>query len=208
MKSQKAYNKVKMSIKRRKIFSIIITILNVAALGACAVGAAYELRANNVRSGELYQLVQAADESGVGVENALQNLQVHVTTHMNASPLPQLGDNAPVQLSNSYQRAKTAETERVSAERERVTQDGIIACETQFGSSNLTTRSQCIANYGAAHPVSPEKEIIVDLYRYDFASPTWSPDNAGWLVIASLVLAAILVLRIVTKIVAIFILRN
>jgi len=197
-----------MGIKKRKIISASITSVNVLALGATVTYAALELRSNNTRSGELYLLVQAADESNVGINQALMNLQQHVASHMNASPLPQLGDNAPVQLSRSFERAKASEAARVTSERERVTQEGIAACEAQFGTSQLTTRSQCIADYGASHPVKPEREIIADLYRYDYVSPLWTPDKAGWLVLVAIVLAATLVLRVLSKVIATFIIRN
>jgi hypothetical protein len=197
-----------MGTKKRKIISAAITSINVVALGGAATLAALELRTNNTTSGELYQRVQSADEANAGIAEALSALQLHVATHMNASPLPQLGDNAPVQLSRSYERAKAAEVARVTAERERVTKEGIAVCEAQFGTSQLTVRSQCIADYGAAHPVQPEREIIADLYRYDFVSPIWTPDKAGWLVLVAIVLAASLVLRIVSKVLATFLIKN
>lgn len=193
---------------KRKIFSASFTGANIIALGASATFAALALRDNNALSGELYSSVQAADEAGVGVNEALEALQVHVASHMNASPLPQLGDNAPVQLSKSYERAKAAETARASAERERVTKEGIAVCEAQFGTSRLTTRSQCIADYGAAHPVQPERQVVADLYRYDFVSPLWTPDKAGWLILVSVVLASIFLVRLVAKILAVFIIKN
>ena len=197
-----------MNNKKKKLISIATATLNVGALGVTGVLAAYALRDNNRRSGELYGLVQAADESGIGVTEALVNLQTHVATHMNASPLPQLGENAPVQLAKSYERAKNAESTRVTTQREQVTNEGIATCEAQFGRANLVTRSNCIAEYGAAHPVQPEKVILADLYRYDFASPMWTPDKAGWLVIVFVVLALMLAVRIVAKIVATLIFKR
>ena len=101
-----------MSHKKKKLFSIATASVNIAALGTTTVMAVYALRDNNTQSGVLYGLVQTADEQGVGVNEALATLQQHVATHMNASPLPQLGENAPVQLSRSYERAKTAESTR------------------------------------------------------------------------------------------------
>lgn len=197
-----------MRTKKNKLISASITALNIAGLGASAFVTAVELRRNNVRSGELYKLVVAADESGSGVDRALENLQLHVAGHMNASPLPQLGENAPVQLSKSYERAKLAESTRVTSERERVTREGIATCESQFGSSNLVTRSNCIAQYGLAHPVQPEREIIADLYRYDFVSPSWTPDKAGLFLLVSVVLAITLALRIVSRVIASFLIKN
>lgn len=193
---------------KKRILSIAITSANTIALGASVVKSAYELRANNTKAGDLYKLVQAADESGVGTQDALANLQNHVATHMNASPLPQLGENAPVQLSKSYERAKAVESIRVTTERQKVTNDGIAICEAQYGTSNLVTRSNCIAQYGASHPVQPEKQILADLYRYDFVSPFWTPDKAGWLVLVSVVLAITLVTRLLIKLVVSFIIRR
>lgn len=197
-----------MNSKKKKIFSVATSTLNVVALGATSVMAAYALRNNNKRSGELYGLVLAADESGVGVNEALINLQTHVATHMNASPLPQLGENAPVQLAKSYERAKSVESTRVTSERVQVTNEGIATCEAQFGRANLVTRSNCIADYGAAHPVQPEKVILADLYRYDFVSPMWTPDKAGWLVVVTVALTLALAIRIIAKITATLIFRH
>ncbi len=197
-----------MNSKKKKILSAATSTLNVVALGATSVMAAYALRNNNKRSGELYGLVLAADESGVGVNEALINLQTHVATHMNASPLPQLGENAPVQLAKSYERAKSAESTRVTSERVQVTNEGIATCEAQFGRANLVTRSKCIADYGAAHPVQPEKVILADLYRYDFVSPMWTPDKAGWLVVVTVALTLALAIRIIAKITATLIFRR
>ena len=197
-----------MSNKKKKLVSIVTVTLNTVALGTASVTTAYALRDNNRRSGELYGLVQTADESGVGITDALANLQTHVATHMNASPLPQLGENAPVQLAKSYERAKSVESARVTAERVQVTNEGIATCEAQFGRANLITRSNCIAEYGAAHPVQPEKVIIADLYRYDFVSPMWTPDKAGWLVVVSVGLALALAVRIIAKIIATLIFKR
>lgn len=186
----------------RRVRRIGVFTLNAAALVYTTASAVFALRENNAKSGELYQSLQAADTAGVGVEEALIALQTHVNTHMNASPLPQLGDNAPVQLSQSYQRAKIAEQARATSERERVNAEAIAYCEAQFGRSNLVTRTQCVADYSTAHPVQSEREPVADLYRYDFISPMWTPDRAGWLIVVSVILATTLVLQVATRLVA------
>lgn len=195
-------------MKKRSGLSIAVTGLHAGGLAISVYYAVIELRNNNVRSGELYKLVQAADESGVGVQEALKNLQEHVAGHMNASPLPQLGENAPVQLSKSYERAKLVESVRVSSERERVTREGIGFCESRFGNANLVTRSNCIAEYGAGHPVQPEREIVADLYKYDFVSPSWTFDKAGVMVLISVLLAVSLFIRVGSKLLTSFILKS
>jgi hypothetical protein len=177
--------------------SAYIGLLSVSAY--TGVSAVYALRDNNIRSGELYLALQKADESGVGVTEALQSLQLHVTSHMNASPLPQLGDNAPVQLNKSFERAKQAESARATADRERVNAEAIASCEAQFGRSSLVVRTQCVANYTSPNPAVAERTIVPELYKYDFVSPSWTPDRAGWLIVVTAVLVSILLLQIVSR---------
>jgi hypothetical protein len=176
--------------------------------GIFAYSTARQLRSNNERAGELYIAVQKADQEGVGVSTALQELQVYVTGHMNASPLPQLGDNAPVQLQKSFERAKATESARATADRERVTAEAIAACESQFRSASLVARTECVANYQPATPALAERETVADIYRYDFVSPVWTPDVSGWLVVATIISTVALTAHILLRLVSRYVLSS
>lgn len=173
-------------------------------LAAAGVGVSVlALRDNNLKMIALYEKVKAADTSGVGTYDRLKDLQVFVSQHMNATP-PKLGSNPGIQLVETYKRAKTAETARVTAERERIYNEAISFCEAALPQSLLSQRAQCIIDRNASQTVT-ERQIVPDLYRYDFVSPRWSPDLAGWSIIISIVLVGILLLQILARIVSRFI---
>lgn len=163
---------MKLGISKLTITLVVVTL---AVSGASLLA----LRTNNQRMIALYKQVELADLNGQGVHEALEALQNHVATHMNSTP-PKLGDNPSVQLKASYERAKKIETNRVSAEREKVAVDATAYCEATIRNTLLSNRASCVAEYIAARPVV-EKPILADLYRYDFVSPRWTPDTAGWL---------------------------
>lgn len=170
-------------------------------LAAAGVGASIlALRDNNLKMIALYEKVKEADTSGVGTYDRLKDLQVFVAQHMNATP-PKLGSNPGIQLVETYKRAKAAETARVTAERERIYNEAISYCEAALPQSLLSQRAQCIIDRNASQTVT-ERQIVPDLYRYDFVSPRWSPDLAGWSIVVSVVLVAVFVLQILARIVS------
>jgi len=171
-----------------------LPLLLTAGVVASSISLVSGLRANNLRMLELREDVFIADESGQGIEDALRALQAHVTTHMNAD-LPRLGDNPAIQLKNTYERLQTAESQRVSEARQALTDEATAYCEANVRGVQLSVRAQCVSEYIAARPVS-EKEINPDLYRYNFASPRWSPDLAGWSYVALVCFGAALFLNI------------
>ena len=149
------------------------------------------LRANNQKMIELRAAVFVADEEDGDIEGALKTLREHVYTHMNTDLAA--GPNAirpPIQLKYHYERLVLAEQARLGKSSNRnVYTDAQNYCEEQnptgFSGRN---RLDCVRDYIYDHGVE-QKEVNVpeDLYKFDFSSPRWSPDLAGW----SLLLAAI-----------------
>jgi hypothetical protein len=171
-------------------------ILAVSGVGVSILA----LRDNNLKMIDLYKKVEAADVSGVGTYDHLKDLQVFVANHMNATP-PKLGSNPGIQLVKTYERAKQVESSRVTAERARVYNEAIDFCEVALPKSLLSQRAQCIIDRNGSQIVT-EHQIVSDLYRYDFISPTWSPDLAGWSVLISAALIVILLLQIVARLIS------
>ncbi|MEO8784753.1 MAG: hypothetical protein ABI221_00245, partial [Candidatus Saccharimonadales bacterium] len=64
--------------------------------------------------------------------------------------------------------------------------DAQAECEKEFpiGLSG-SGRIPCIQSYIAAHGIQKQDAIPVSLYEFDFVSPRWSPDLAGWSMVAS-----------------------
>jgi hypothetical protein len=145
---------------------------------------AWALRQNSLGLEPKVTAVIAADEAGTGIEEAVQDLGNYITSHMNANL------ENPVQLAASYNRAVQDELERAQA-----TSNGSVyrqaQAECEVRSVPLSVRAQCIQDYvlnNASPGQDPATELVFPdraLYTYDFVSPAWSPDRAGFAVLLS-----------------------
>lgn len=167
-------------LSRARTASKVIIGIGFIASGAYTL---YALRQNNLEMQKLHTAVIEADKSGQDVYDKLADLQLYIARHMNTNP-PKLGTNASVQLVNTYQRDKQAEAERVSTARTTIANAATEYCESELRSARLTDRASCVAQYVAERPVV-ERAVVADLYRYDFTSPRWTPDTAGWSLVAT-----------------------
>lgn len=156
----------------------------------------YALRANNLEMVRLREAVVRADETNGDVEKALQTLRQHVHGHMNTNLSS--GDFAikpPIQLKYRYERLITAERERVAAVNAKIYTDAQADCERRFPAGlSGSGRIPCIQEYVTAHGAK-EQPIPDELYKFDFVSPIWSPDLAGWSMVLSGLLLLIALVR-------------
>jgi hypothetical protein len=152
-----------------------------------AVGA---LRHNNLTALKLRDEVNKVDQANGDVETALRNLREYVYGHMNTNLSS--GPNAikpPIQLKYRYERLLEAQKGSSDANTAKVYTDAQNHCEQLFprglsGSGRIPCVTEYIASHNVAVPTIPDA-----LYKFDFVSPTWSPDLAGWsLVIFTLTL--------------------
>lgn len=153
------------------------------------------LRGNNLTMIKLRDVVYEADKNGGDVSTALNNLRRYVHGHMNTDLSS--GGNAikpPIQLKYTYERLQAAEQQRVNAINSQVYSAAQAYCEQQNPAGfSGRTRVPCIEDYVTRNGVKA-KAIPPSLYQFDFISPSWSPDLAGWsLVVSGLLLAAFLV---------------
>ncbi len=149
------------------------------------------LRTNNLTMVHLRAQVYQADKDNSDVRSALTKLQHYVTSHMNTDLTP--GRNPvypPIQLKYTYERLQTAAGRQAS--NEQVYNDAQKYCEqlnpTDFSGRN---RVPCIADYVSKHGAAAAQPIPDSLYKYDFISPTWSPDLAGWSMVTTLLLVLV-----------------
>ena len=190
-----------MAKRSKKLWSNTSIILNGSLLVGSSVGAAYELRQNNLHMLKLRQEVLDADTKLGDVKTPLVRLQSFVTTHMNTE-LPQLGSQPAIQLKATYEHLVQLERDRVSSERQRITSEATAYCEENIH-GYLSTRAACVADYTATRQVI-EAQVQSDLYKYNFASPSWSPDAAGGLIVVAVVLAVTFVLQCASRLLARF----
>ena len=144
--------------------------------------AVFALRQNNLNAIKLRDQVLATDKQDGDTETALKNLRLYIYGHMNTDLA---GDSAiypPIQLKYRYERLVAAEKARVDAVNGNLYNDAQKYCEQNFPQSFIGAgRLPCIQNYLDTHPANAKVQAIPDgLYKYDFASPVWSPDLAGW----------------------------
>lgn len=145
--------------------------------GFVAVGA---LRSNYSTMAKLRTEVNIADEQNGDIETTLQKLRTHVHSHMNTNlSSGNAAIKPPIQLKHRYERLQTTEAERVKTVNTSVTAEGERTCGAQFpGDGFNPNRVACIQNYVAQNAVK-ESTVADDLYKFDFVSPSWTPDLAG-----------------------------
>jgi hypothetical protein len=166
-----------------------------AALAECAGTSAVTLRHNYIRMTQLRDAVYSADKNNAGVEQALQNLRAYVGSHMNTSLSTDDGVYPPIQLKYTYTRLQQAEEDRVNSVNSQIYTDAQKTCEAQFpGSFSGGPRVPCIEQYVKDHGTTA-KTIPDAMYKFDFASPGWSPDAAGLLLVLSGILAVLTAAR-------------
>lgn len=168
----------------------------VAAFIVCAGGAALALRHNYTEMTKLRSAVFVADQSGSGVEDALQKLRKYVGGHMNTDLATADGVYPPIQLKYTYNRLQQAEQDRVNATNSQVYTDAQHTCEAQYpGSFSGGPRVPCIEQYVKDHGTTA-RTIPDAMYKFNFASPSWSPDMAGWLLALAALSGVLAALRL------------
>lgn len=146
-----------------------------------AIVCVFALRANNEHMVKLRSAVYAADQDNGNVESALQQLQAYVTTHMNTNLDSGNGTvYPPIQLKYTYQRILQAESQSAVNANASLYTEAQTYCQAQdsvdFSGRN---RVPCIEQYVESHDAQLPT-VPAALYEFSFASPTWSPDLAGW----------------------------
>jgi len=157
---------------------------------------AFSMRHNNVRTLQLRDNVNQVDKDNGDVETALRQLRAYIAAHMNTNLSS--GQNTikpPIQLKYRYDRLVKAEQNRLSSENAKVYTDAQAECEKQFPKGlSGSGRIPCITDYVSSHGV-PVTTIADSLYKFDFVSPTWSPDVAGWSLVITSVATALFIIR-------------
>lgn len=194
MHQRKAHHHVKHIGKIRPHYLLAAT----AVCGVVSLGA---LRANYQHMTELREAVYTADREGGDVQGALQELQAYVTTHMNTDLSS--GANAvhpPIQLKHTYERLVRDQGDKLASANGQLYTAAQAHCEAQnpndFSGRN---RVPCIEQYIRERGGQQAEPIRDDLYKFDFASPRWSPDLAGWSLVATILLALLTVASFITR---------
>lgn len=183
----------------RAFFSDTPLYIFLIVFAASAMVSVYALRHNNLTMVKLRDGVYAVDKNGGDINAALNNLRRYVYAHMNTNLSS--GNNAikpPIQLKYTYERL-AAQAEKDANDSGLYTQAANYCQEKIPASVSISGRGRidCVRDYILSHGGKRAAAIPTALYQFDFVSPTWSPDLAGW----SLVATGLLFLTAVTKLV-------
>ena len=178
--------------------------LSLATLVLAAGLAVFGLRRNNHVMGQLREAVFVADREDEDIEGALQRLRNHVLHHMNSDLVQnrEAGDDTqtekPIQLAHKYYRdtlaAHQSVVDRLGSGMAGTLKQAQAVCETD--EVPISERLVCLQAEtqrlgGSGYPsIEP---LVKDFYVFDYVSPDWSPDLAGWsIVILRLTLLAVI----------------
>jgi len=161
--------------------------------GSIAIGA---LRHNNLEAVSLRNQLIQVDKNNGNVSAALNNLRVYIYAHMNTNLAS--GPNAiypPIQLKYTYQRLEDAEQASVNTSNTQIYTDAENYCQ-QLIPNGFSGRGRvpCIESYVSTHGTKATP-IPPGLYEFDFVSPFWSPDLAGWSIIATIIFLVLFITR-------------
>lgn len=173
----------------RKVRVFYLVILVALGVGTSVLA----LRHNNMQAVELRDIVLKADQQNGDIETPLRQLREFTYSHMHsglAAPDP------PVQLKYRYERLVAAEEAKVKDANAQLYTEAQRQCEAQIPAGRSLGRIDCIQAYVTARGVAPVKPIPDALYKFDFIAPLWSPDLAGWSIVATGLLVIILLARV------------
>ena len=160
----------------------------------------YALRANNEHMNTLRNDVYTADKSGGNVELALQNLDKYVTSHMNTALSSGPNGVYPlIQLTNTYNRTTASQTSAIQQQNSTLYTQAEDYCQSTIPNGfSGRYRVPCIEQYVTTHGLQGN-DTSSSLYEFDFISPTWSPDLAGWSLVATVFLGILFVVSLIVK---------
>lgn len=152
----------------------------------------FSYRQNNLTALGLRDEVLKVDKENGDVEAELRKLRAYTHGHMNAGLSGGVTNiYPPIQLKYRYERLVEAEKNRVATANAPVIKAAQDYCSKQ---PPRQTRTPCTEEYVDINGVKVQA-IPDGLYKFDFASPIWSPDLAGWSLLASIIFMLLFIVR-------------
>lgn len=178
----------KLKIVKPQYFLILAIIMTLIS--------GYALRQNNLRIVELKQKVEQADKDNKDIEGALRDLREFVYGHMNTNLSSSSSIKPPIQLKYQYERLVAKESENIKLTNAKVNVDASTVCAARHpGDGYNQARVTCMQQY-VADNAAKTGSVPAEFYKFDFVSPRWSPDLAGWSLVFAGLFYVLFILRL------------
>lgn len=161
-----------------------------------AIVSVLALRHNNITALHLRDQVLKVDQQNGDTEAALRKLRTYIYGHMNTDLASSSSVYPPIQLKYRYERLLAAQKDAVKNTNAQIYTDAQKHCEALLPTGVSLNRVTCIQQYLDSHPIAAEQPIQDALYKFDFASPRWSPDLAGWAIVFATIFGILYLLRL------------
>lgn len=157
----------------------------------------FALRANYEQMVSLRNALYSADKNNGNVSLALNNLQKYVTSHMNTNLSTGNGSiYPPIQLEYTYQRLQDQLSQQASSLNTNIYTQAEDYCQAKIPTGfSGRYRISCVEQYINTHGLESQ-QIPKSLYEFDFVTPFWSPDFAGWMTLITAIFGVLFILRI------------
>jgi hypothetical protein len=192
IKEVEEYKNKLIDIRHRAYFPYLILFL---ISGLIFIGA---LRHNNTTMVKLRNDVYVADKDNGNVEAALDKLRGYVYGHMNTDVSTANGIKPPIQLKYTYDRL--AQQAQQAANNSQLYTTAENYCQEQIPASVSISgrgRIQCVTDYVLSHGGKAGATVPPALYQFDFISPSWSPDLAGWSLVATVFFGLMFIITLI-----------
>jgi hypothetical protein len=158
------------------------------------------LRLNNIGMVQRREATLSSDKSAdeQSITARLYDLQRYSAAHMNA-------DTGPFYLEYQYRRAAQRVVDAAKNDDNpngNINEKAEAVCKPRYTVWS-PAYVQCFTDELAKYPPSPDpvQNVVLpstELYRYNFASPLWTADFAGWSVVINLVIIFIIIGRLLS----------
>ncbi len=153
------------------------------------------LRQNNLTALTLRDEVLQTDKNNSNTEIALKKLRGYVYGHMNTDLATGTSVYPPIQLKYRYERLLQAQKDQIASTNTTIYNDAQRHCEQLLPTGVSLDRVPCIRQYLDTHPTAQAGTIPDSLYKFDFISPSWSPDLAGLSLVAAAFFGILFIVR-------------
>lgn len=190
--NKRALHHMLVGLRQLRAQDLMLVFVVLVLLGA------FFMRQNNLHMITLRNLVLQADEQNKNVPVVLTNLRNYIALHMNTG----MGEQG-IYLEHSYRRSYDVAVQQAASNgtaSSTIYQNADKACKAQFNEDGeFLSYAQCLSDKIAASGAPTISTPSADLYRFNFVSPAWSPDTAGFTLLIATFIGLLLVGQAILK---------